>query len=82
MSDLFDLPEDERPEKIRAARVMIAEDDPAAALIVVGPALETLVAAALLYAGAFSATAACGIVVAFTCLALLGAAWRRSGAAT
>ena len=40
-------------------------------------ALETLIATALLYAEVFSAAAVCGIIVGLTCLALLGAAWRR-----
>jgi uncharacterized membrane protein len=42
-----------------------------------GLALETLVATALFYAGQFSIEAACGVIVGITCLALLGAAWRR-----
>lgn len=40
-------------------------------------ALETLIATALLYTEVFSADAVCGIIVGLTCLALLGAAWRR-----
>lgn len=40
-------------------------------------ALEALVAVVLLYAGVFSAEAACAIVVGFTCLALLLALLRR-----
>lgn len=40
-------------------------------------AAGTLVATLLLYLGLFSAEGACGILVGLTCLALLGAAWRR-----
>jgi uncharacterized membrane protein len=40
-------------------------------------AVEALVASALFYADAFSVGAVCAIVVGLTCMALLGAAWRR-----